>query len=39
MVSRTTGGQSFTLTYDAENRLVSVSGAVSASFVYDGDCR
>ncbi|PMB25570.1 hypothetical protein CEN47_16765, partial [Fischerella thermalis CCMEE 5319] len=39
MVSRTTGGQSFTLTYDAENRLVSVSGAVSASFVYDGDGR
>jgi len=39
MVRRTTGGQSFTLTYDAENRLVSVSGAVSASFVYDGDGR
>ncbi|MCL6540557.1 MAG: RHS repeat protein, partial [Roseiflexus sp.] len=35
MVSRTTGGQSFTLTYDAENRLVSVSGAVIATFVYD----
>jgi RHS repeat-associated protein len=39
LTSRTTGGQSVTLTYDAENRLVSVSGAVSASFVYDGDGR
>jgi RHS repeat-associated protein len=27
----------FNLTYDAENRLVSVSGTVSASFVFDGD--
>jgi predicted porin len=27
------------LSYDAENRLVSVSGAVTASFVYDGDGR
>ena len=26
-----------TLTYDAENRLVSVSGGVTAAFVYDGD--
>jgi YD repeat-containing protein len=25
------------LTYDAENRLVGVSGGASASFVYDGD--
>ena len=32
-------GESFTLTYDAENRLVSVSGAATASFVYDGDGR
>jgi YD repeat-containing protein len=39
LTSRTTGGQSFTLTYDAENRLVSVSGAAMASFVYDGDGR
>jgi YD repeat-containing protein len=39
LTSRTTGGQSVTLTYDAENRLVSVSGAVSASFVYNGDGR
>jgi len=27
------------LPYDAENRLTSVSGAASASFVYDGDGR
>ena len=32
-------GQTFTLGYDAENRLVSVSGAATASFVYDGDGR
>jgi YD repeat-containing protein len=25
------------LTYDAENRLTGVSGAASATFVYDGD--
>ena len=37
MTRRTVGGQSYTLTYDAENRLVSVSGAASASFLYDGD--
>jgi RHS repeat-associated protein len=31
-------GVSYTLTYDAENRLISVSGGgLSASFVYDGD--
>jgi RHS repeat-associated protein len=29
--------QDFTLNYDAENRLVSVTGAATASFVYDGD--
>ncbi len=27
----------YQLSYDAENRLVGVSGAVTASFVYDGD--
>jgi RHS repeat-associated protein len=27
----------YTLTYDAENQLTSVSGGASASFVYDGD--
>ncbi len=32
------GGQHYTLVYDAENRVVSVSGpSMSASFVYDGD--
>jgi RHS repeat-associated protein len=35
--TRTVGGQTYTLSYDAESRLVSVSGAVSATFVYDGD--
>jgi RHS repeat-associated protein len=39
MVSRTSGGQTLSFTYDAENRLVGVGGAVSASFVYDGDGR
>lgn len=29
----------YTLNYDAENRLVSVSGAATASFVYDGDSK
>jgi YD repeat-containing protein len=37
--SRTSGGQTRTFTYDAENRLVGVSGAASAAFVYDGDGR
>jgi YD repeat-containing protein len=27
----------YDLTYDAENRLTTVSGAASANFVYDGD--
>ncbi len=35
--SRTVEGHSYTLSYDAENRLVGVSGYVTASFVYDGD--
>ena len=35
--SRSVGGQSYTLTYNAENQLVSVSGAATASFLYDGD--
>ena len=30
-------GSNYTLSYDTENRLASVSGAASASFVYDGD--
>ncbi|GIK10551.1 MAG: RHS repeat protein [Chloroflexi bacterium] len=37
MTSRTVNGQTYTLAYDAENRLVSVTGAATASFVYDGD--
>jgi hypothetical protein len=27
------------LNYDAENRLVSVTGAATASFTYDGDSK
>jgi RHS repeat-associated protein len=37
MTSRNVGGQSFTLAYDTENRLVSVTGAATASFSYDAD--
>ncbi|MFZ1595280.1 MAG: RHS repeat-associated core domain-containing protein, partial [Anaerolineae bacterium] len=37
MRRRTIGGNTYTLTYDDENRLVSVSGAATASFVYDAD--
>ncbi len=45
-VKRTIGGSAYTLSYDAENRpsgcslrtcLSGVSGAATASFVYDGD--
>ena len=36
-VTRNVGGNSYTLSYDAENRMVGVSGAVTATFVYDGD--
>jgi RHS repeat-associated protein len=39
MTSRNVNGQSFTLTYDAENRLVSVTGAATATFVYDADSK
>src|SRR4030065_2209133 len=31
------GGGNYTLGYDAENRLVSVTGAATATFYYDGD--
>ncbi len=34
---RVTASGTYTLTYDAESRMVGVSGAVTASFVYDGD--
>jgi len=37
MSGRTVSGAVSTLTYNAENRLVSTSGAVTASFIYDGD--
>jgi YD repeat-containing protein len=37
MTGRSVGGQSYTLSYNAENHLVSVGGAATASFVYDGD--
>jgi hypothetical protein len=36
-VTRTIGGSTYNLTYNAENRLTGVSGAATASFVYDGD--
>ena len=34
---RVISGSTYNLSYDAENRLVGVSGAVTATFVYDGD--
>jgi hypothetical protein len=37
MTGRTVGGVSYTLSYDAENRMTGVSGGATASFVYDGD--
>jgi len=37
MTTRHVGSQTFNFAYDAENRLVTVSGSASASFVYDGD--
>ncbi|WP_423224225.1 RHS repeat-associated core domain-containing protein [Candidatus Amarolinea aalborgensis] len=37
MRRRTVGGSTYTLTYDAENRLVNISGAATASFAYDAD--
>ena len=38
MTTRTIGATTYTLTYDAENRMTAVSGGgLSASFVYDGD--
>jgi YD repeat-containing protein len=39
MTQRVIGGQTYNLIYDAENRLISVSGAATASFTYDGDGR
>lgn len=37
MRRRTIGSNIYTLTYDAENRLIGVSGAATAVFVYDAD--
>jgi hypothetical protein len=38
LFTRIIGGQTFTLGYDAENRLTGVAGlSLTASFVYDGD--
>jgi len=37
MITRHVGTQTFNLAYDAENRLVTVSGSATASFVYDAD--
>jgi RHS repeat-associated protein len=37
MITRHVGSQNFTFAYDAENRLVSVSGDSTASFTYDAD--
>ncbi len=35
--TRNVGGSSYTLSYDAENRLVSMAGTATATFWYDGD--
>jgi RHS repeat-associated protein len=37
MNTRLVGGVSYTLGYDAENHLTTVSGGTTATFVYDGD--
>jgi RHS repeat-associated protein len=37
LTSRVVNGAAYLLAYDAESRLVSVIGGVTASFVYDGD--
>ena len=37
MTQRTVNGQTYHLSYDAENRLAGVSGASTASFTYNGD--
>ena len=37
MISRVNGSNTYTLSYDAENRLTSVGGGATATFVYDGD--
>ncbi|MCB0060559.1 MAG: hypothetical protein KDE19_00520 [Caldilineaceae bacterium] len=37
MNHRTLSGVATTFSYDAESRLVSVSGGATAGFIYDGD--
>ncbi len=37
MTSRVVDDVSYTLTYDEENRLISVTGGVTVTFAYDGD--
>jgi RHS repeat-associated protein len=37
MTYRLVNGQTFNLTYDSENRMVQVSGAVNETFKYNGD--
>ena len=37
MVKRVVGTQTFTLGYNAENQMTSVSGAARATFTYDGN--
>ena len=37
MTTRTVSGSTYTLGYDEEYRLTSVSGAATATFTYDGD--
>ena len=37
MTQRIVNGQTYNLSYDAENRLAGVSGANTASFIYNGD--
>ena len=36
-ITRNVSGSSYTLGYDAENHLVSVTGAATATFYYDED--
>jgi YD repeat-containing protein len=37
MTQRVISGSTYNLTYDAENHLTGVSGAATATFVYDGE--